>query len=282
MLASRLTSALAATLFTVCCQTSAAFELALTAGAGVDSVATSEHSDVTTQTLGANGIPTNTTVRTEISSESGQLATRQLAATWTGEGYFVGGSIYNADGNVSYQGLDPVKGPIPNGSSYLYVWRTNTYLGKTFADLPLQPRLWIELGGQLKERHITTRVPEVANHHEDFTWWTAGSGLELEIWGDNTWQWSLGGAYRSILAPTNKSSRRTISLDLGDSFNYSAYTQLKYQLGAGFYIETSAGFTATQMAAGRKFYEGNKITPIIQPEAAWRDMDLTVKLGKQF
>lgn len=274
----------AALLIAFCLPSQAFAEVAFTGGVGATQVDTSEKDTVITKgPLLPNGTRVTTKEYRQINAESGNLLSRYLEFTWSGEDYFAGASLYNADGDVKYVGesnVDHTK--IPDGSTYLYVWRTNTYAGKTLRELVFSPRIWVELGGQLRERHITTNLADVAGYEEDFTWWSAGTGLELQLLGDAHFGWTLGGVYRAVLAPTNRPTNVNMNINLGDTSSYNLHTEVSYELGDGFYVQALAGFTETLIEASRPHYLGNDSNAIKQPDSTWDDIDFMIKVSRRY
>lgn len=256
----------------------------LCAGASLHVVADSEFSIA----VGAGAVQTDTSETSpkngsELNAESGQLFSRSLAAEFiTDKGYFIGGGIFNADGDVDYKGVSQLGTPIPNGSTYLYIWNNNVYFGKELKQLVVKPRFWIDLGGQLKERHISPNVNGISGYQEDYTWWYVGLGAEVKILGNERYAWTTGSTYKSMIDPTNKISQPKFELELGTTASYTVYTQLTYLLGAGFYLDAKLGFTSTQIALSREQYIGKSTNPIVQPESSWRDLDVMVKVSKRF
>lgn len=243
------------------------YELSLSGGLGITKVDTSETKPVT------GG---------ELNSESGDLFSRELAFEFSNHRYFFGGSIYNADGDITYKGVSQLGTQIPSGSTYLYIWRPNLYLGKELSDIPLSPRVWMELGGQLRERHITTNVADIQGYEEDYKWWEGGVGLELHLLKAKNYKLVAGVGYQSMVNPENSPSNLKIDLELGSTSRYNLYSQFSYALGAGFFVDAIVSYAKTSIDLSRKQYEGNNIEAIVQPASDWTDLDMMLKLRKQF
>jgi hypothetical protein len=217
---------------------------------------------------------------TLLNEESGSLMGGGLGFEWLSDTFYIGGSLELGDGDVTYTGKSQQGVPIKDGSSYLYYWRTRVYVGKELSALPFKPRVELELGGQLKERHIDPNVPNLDDYQEDYTWWFGGIGTSLEVLGNEDFSWRLGVNYRSMIKPQNDVSSIDLQLELGSTDSLTLRNSLSYHLGGGLYLGGELDITRTDIARSRPQYKGREFGSYVQPQSQWDDLGFRLVLSK--
>lgn len=226
----------------------------------------------------------------QLNKETGSLLGGGIGFEWLSEsGVYYGGTIDRSDGDVEYTGVSQLGVSIENGTSYIYYWRPRVYAGKEFQDWWFKPRLDIEVGGQLKERHIDPRTPGIDGYKENYKWWYSGLGVSFEFLGNEDWSWRSGINYRMIIQPTNDTTLFNRDIKLGATSSISWINSVYLNLGEDLYAGLELNFTKTQMDRSRLFYDGvivgeESSSPswVSQPKSDWQDIDVRFALSKRF
>lgn len=227
---------------------------------------------------------------TTLNEESGNLLGGGVGFEWiSNSGVYYGGTLDRGEGDVEYKGLSQLGTPINNGTSYFYYWRPKVYAGKEVKDWWFKPRLEIEVGGQLKERHIDPRTEGISGYKESYKWWYTGVGFSLQLLGDEDWQWRAGLNYRTMLQPTNDVDKFKRDITLGSTDSVSFNNSVYLNLGEELFLGVELNITQTEMERSRTIYDGVLATEesssqvwVTQPESKWRDINFRVAMSKRF
>lgn len=259
--------------------------------AGVDS------SFIETEEIGRQkpqiGIPSGadcTSKNHQLNKESGSLLGGGIGFEWLSEsGVYYGGTLDRTEGDVEYSGETQLCKPIKGGTSYIYYWRPKVYAGKEIQDWWFKPRLDVEVGGQLKERHIDPRTDGIEGYEENYTWWYSGVGISFEFLGNDDWSWRSGWRYRMMIQPKNDTTISKRDIDLGATASFSLVNSIYLNLGEDLFLGIELDITKTRLNKSREFYDGIVATEessapswISQPESHWQDVNLRVAMSKRF
>lgn len=268
-------------------------QMRLTGGITSTSISTKEWKQRTITTQTNNGSEVITTSRTErylLNEESGSLLGGGVGFEWLSDsGVYYGGTLDVGDGDVTYKGLSQLGAPINNGTSYFYFWRPKVYAGKQIDEWMFKPRIEVEVGGQLKERHINPRTEGIDGYKETYTWWFAGAGVSLEILGDEDWSWRTGLNYRTMIQPTNDAEFANRDIPLGSTDSIGWLNSVYLNLGEDLYLGLELDITKASIEKSREIYDGVITTDdsslpnwVSQPESEWTEVNLRIAMSKRF
>ncbi|HEY6530060.1 MAG TPA: hypothetical protein VIZ65_15325 [Cellvibrionaceae bacterium] len=226
----------------------------------------------------------------QLNKETGSLLGGGVGFEWlSASGVYYGGTIDVGDGDVDYIGESQLGVPIKNGTSYFYYWRPEVYAGKEIKEWWFEPRLEMEVGGQLKERHIDPRTEGIDGYKESYTWWYSGVGVSFEFFGSEDWAWRSGLNYRMMIQPTNETTIAKRDIELGSTSSISWINSVYLNLGEELYLGIELNITKIQMKRSRELYDGVRETEdttvpawISQPESNWQDINLRLAMSKRF
>jgi hypothetical protein len=226
----------------------------------------------------------------ELNKESGTLLGAGFGFEWIFKnGIYYGGTLDLGDGDVEYSGVSQLGVPIKNGTSYFYYWRPKVYAGKEIGEWWFKPRIEVEVGGQLKERHIDPRTDGIDGYKETYTWWYSGLGISFEFFGNEDWSWRSGFNYRMMIQPTNDTTIARRDIELGSTASYSLFNGIYLNLDEDLYLGIELNFTKTKMDASRVLYdevieteESSAPSWISQPKSSWQDTNLRLAISKRF
>ncbi len=222
--------------------------------------------------------------------ESGSLLGGGVGFEWlSASGVYYGATLDVGDGDVEYTGLSQLGTPIKNGTSYFYYWRPKVYAGKEISEWWFKPRLEIEVGGQLKERHLNPRTEGVEGYKENYKWWYSGAGVSFELLGNDDWYWRSGLNYRMMIQPTNDTTITKRDIDLGSTSSISWINSVWLNLGEDLFLGVELNLTKLNMDKSRLVYDGiveteESTAPFwyYQPESKWQDVSFRLAMSKRF
>lgn len=226
----------------------------------------------------------------QLNKETGSLLGGGVGFEWlSASGVYYGGTLDAGDGDVEYTGVSQLGVPIKNGNTYMYYWRPKVYAGKEIKEWWFKPRLEIEVGGQLKERHIDPRTEGIDGYKETYKWWYSGLGVSFEFYGNEDWSWRSGLKYRMMIQPTNDTTIAKRDIELGSTASYSWVNGVYLNLDEGLYMGIELNLTKIKMEASRELYDGIVETEdstiptwISQPKSSWQDVSLRLAMSKRF
>lgn len=226
----------------------------------------------------------------QLNKETGSLLGGGVGFEWlSASGVYYGATLDIGDGDVKYTGVSQLGVPIKDGTSYFYYWRPKVYAGKEIQEWWFKPRLEIEVGGQLKERHINPRTDGIDGYKESYTWWYSGAGVSFEFLGNEDWSWRSGLNYRMMIQPTNDTTIAKRDVELGSTDSLSWVNSVYLNLGEDLNLGIELNLTKTNMEASREFYDGvvetedsTVATWISQPKSKWQDINVRFAMSKRF
>lgn len=261
--------------------------------AGIDSTfVTTEEID--TRTYRDPTTSNTVTERYKPNEESGSLLGGGVGFEWLStNGIYYGGTIDVSDGDVEYTGESNAGTEIKNGTSYFYYWRPKVYAGKEIQEWWFKPRLDVEIGGQLKERHIDPRTEGVEGYKESHKWWYSGVGVSFEFFGNQDWSWRSGLNYRMMIQPTNDTTLTKRDINLGSTSSISWLNSVWLNLGEDLYMGIELNLTKINIERSRLIYDGIVETEFegevstspywyYQPESHWQDINVRFSMSKRF
>jgi hypothetical protein len=268
-------------------------QLRLFAGVDASFIETQETDTKTYRKEQVPGDPSSAVVVSETyhpNEESGSLLGGGVGFEWlSANGVYYGGTLDVGDGDVDYTGVSQLGVPIKNGTSYFYYWRPKVYAGKEIAEWWFKPRLEIEVGGQLKERHIDPRTNDIEGYKESYKWWYSGVGVSFEFIGNEDWSWRSGLNYRMMIQPTNDTTLTKRDIQLGSTSSISWLNSVYLNLGEDLHMGIELNITDTQIDRSRLVYDGIRETEdtslpswYYQPESQWQDINLRLVMSKRF
>lgn len=225
-----------------------------------------------------------------VNEESGNLLGGGVGFEWiSNNGVYYGGTLDRGEGDVEYKGLSQRGQYIDNGTTYFYYWRPKVYAGKEIKDWWFKPRLEIEVGGQLKERHVDPRQAGLDGFKETYKWWYTGIGFSVQLLGDEDWQWRTGLNYRTMIQPTLDHSSFKRDLTLGSTASISLNNSVYLNLGEDLFLGIELNISQTDMERSREVFDGivadeesSRQAWFLQPESKWRDVNFRVAMRKHF
>ena len=227
--------------FTLSAASHAGSQLRLFAGIDSSFISTEE---VDTRTYKDSTTSKQVTESYKPNEESGSLLGGGVGFEWlSASGVFYGATLGVSDGDVEYKGFGKLGTPVKNGTSYTYYWRPKVYAGKEIQEWWFKPRVEVEIGGQLKERHIDTRTEDVAGYKESYKWWYSGFGVSFEFWGNEDWSWRSGLNYRMMIQPTNDTTITRRNIDLGSTSSVSWINSVWLNLDEDLYLGIELNIT---------------------------------------
>lgn len=222
--------------------------------------------------------------------ESGSLLGGGVGFEWlSASGVLYGATLDVSDGDVEYTGESNLGRPVEDGTSYIYYWRPKVYAGKEIREWWFKPRIEIEIGGQLKERHIDPRTEGVEGYKESYKWWYSGLGVSFEFLGNQDWSWRSGLNYRMMIQPTNDTTHTKRDIDLGSTSSISWLNSVWLNLDDDLYMGIELNITRIIIDRSRLTYDGIVETEestapywYYQPESHWQDVNLRFSMSKRF
>lgn len=257
--------------------------------AGIDSTFISTE-EVDTRTYKDPTTSLQVTESYKPNEESGSLLGGGVGFEWlSASGVFYGATLDVSDGDVEYTGESNLGTPVKDGTSYIYYWRPKVYAGKEIQEWWFKPRIEVEIGGQLKERHIDPRTEGVEGYKESYKWWYSGVGVSFEFWGNQDWSWRSGLNYRMMIQPTNDTTLTKRDIDLGSTSSVSWINSVWLNLDEDLYMGIELNITKTLIDRSRLIYDGIVETEestapywYYQPESHWQDVNLRFSMSKRF